>query len=251
MNNITRFTNRANNYARFRPGYPAAIIDHLTSAIGLHSAMDVADIGSGTGISSVLFLDNGHTVYGVEPNDAMRAEAEKYLHGYDRFHSINGTAENTSLPDNSIDIILAGQSFHWFAQQEAKQEFRRIARPDAHILLLWNIRDISTDFSTAYERIIARFGRGYEARNRDLAAEDKHTSFFSSSGYCRQIFTHTQLLDYEQLRGRLLSTSFLPSEEDADCAAMLAELAALFNFYEENGKIRFDYTTTLYTAKID
>ncbi|NSL85914.1 class I SAM-dependent methyltransferase [Chitinophaga sp. Mgbs1] len=249
MNSTTRFTGRADLYARYRPGYPPVVIDHLREAIGLHPRMLIADIGSGTGISAEVFLKNGNTVYGVEPNDAMRAKAELLLQDYPAFNSVNGQAEATTLEDNSMDIILASQSFHWFRQAEARREFSRIAQKDAYILLMWNMREISNPFSAAYENIFATYGTNYSDDGRDVTAESKTISFFAPCPFEKVIFSSTQELTYEVVRGRLLSTSFMPSEEDDICEEMLAVLKENFDRYAENGKVKLDYTTTLYMAK--
>ena len=108
-NSTTRFSDRVAYYIKYRPGYPAKVITLLNREIGLSPATVIADIGSGTGISSELFLKNGNRVFGVEPNQPMREAAESRLAGYDAFISINGTAEATTLPDASVDLVTAGQ----------------------------------------------------------------------------------------------------------------------------------------------
>lgn len=248
-NSTTRFTNRADNYARYRPGYPTAVIEHLQQKIGLHAGMDVADIGAGTGISSELFLKNGNTVYAVEPNDAMRSKATALLQHYPGFHAVKGTAESTQLEDSSMDIVFSGQAFHWFNQQEAKVEFKRIARRDAYILLLWNIRKLNTPFAREYENLLATYGTGYTPTGRDVAAKDMNTAFFSPCHHEKVVFENSQELDYETIKGRLLSTSFMPAEGDPDCAPMIAQLKDMFARYEKNELVSFDYITTLFIAK--
>src|SRR5579884_1615786 len=135
-----RFSGRAEDYARSRPRYPDAVLDALRRDIGLSPQTIVADIGSGTGILTEMFLRNGNVVYGVEPNPDMRRAAEQLLAGYHRFHSINGTAEQTTLPAGSIDLVTAAQAFHWFDAAAARREFRRILRPPYIVALLWNDR---------------------------------------------------------------------------------------------------------------
>ncbi|MBV8253119.1 MAG: class I SAM-dependent methyltransferase [Chitinophaga sp.] len=249
MNNTKRFSNRAENYARYRPGYPAGIIPYLQNSIQLNSSKMVADIGAGTGISSALFLKEGNTVYGVEPNDAMREKAELFLQHYPHFHSVRGTAEATHLPDSSVDLILAGQSFHWFNQEATKVEFKRIAKPDAYIVIMWNVRELNTDFAKAYEHLLATYGRDYSADGRDVASEHKTTSFFYPCAFEKVTFSRKEELSYEVLKGRLLSTSFVPAEDEEDCMPMMATLDDIFDRYQEDGKVSFDYTTTLYIAR--
>src|ERR1051325_1258238 len=121
-----RFGSRVANYAKYRPSYPDKVLDYLQHECHLTPESVIADVGSGTGIFTKLLLDQGYTVYAVDPNDAMRQEAEKQLKSLNGFHSVNGTAENTSLADKSASLIVCAQAFHWFNNAEAKAEFKRI-----------------------------------------------------------------------------------------------------------------------------
>src|SRR5689334_2737571 len=125
-NSTKRFSNRVEQYVKYRPSYPKEIIPFLEKNAGLNSSFVIADIGSGTGISTKLFLDNGNKVFAIEPNNEMRKKGEELLRDHSSFISINGTAEQTTLADGSIDMIVAGQAFHWFDAGKTKSEFRRI-----------------------------------------------------------------------------------------------------------------------------
>ena len=152
-----RFSNRVENYIKFRPGYPGAIIDLSREECGLNRQSIIADIGSGTGILSELFLKNGNRVFGIEPNAPMRGAGEKILERYSNFTSINGAAEATTLSDNTVDFVVAGQAFHWFDQRCARAEFSRILKPSGWVILLWNERRIdSTPFLRAYEQMLLK-----------------------------------------------------------------------------------------------
>lgn len=142
-NGIQRFSNRVENYIKYRPSYPSEIISFLKHEINLSSDQIIADIGSGTGISSVNFLKNNNKVIGIEPNSEMRKASEIYLNAYDNFISIDGKSDNTSLQNSSIDIIIAGQAFHWFNIETTKIEFKRILKNDGYIILIWNEKDFS------------------------------------------------------------------------------------------------------------
>ena len=135
-----RFTTRAEDYARHRPSYPPGALDLLAARCGLTAAACVADLGSGTGILTGLLLERGAEVFAVEPNDAMRTYAEAQLTGRPGFHSVPGSAEATTLPPASIDLLVAGQAFHWFNLAPARAELLRILRPGRWAALLWNER---------------------------------------------------------------------------------------------------------------
>ncbi|HZQ47481.1 MAG TPA: class I SAM-dependent methyltransferase, partial [Verrucomicrobiae bacterium] len=147
-----RFSSRVENYIKYRPGYPQGIIDLMRKECQLTSASVIADIGSGTGILTELLLRNQNTVFGIEPNQEMRAAAERLLSSYPQFHSVPATAETTTLPDKCVDLITAGQAFHWFDREKTRQEFLRILKPQGWVALIWNDRNITTHaFFEAYE----------------------------------------------------------------------------------------------------
>jgi hypothetical protein len=158
-----RFSDRVANYIRYRPGYPQALLGFLRERCAWAPAAMIADLGSGTGISSEYFLRHGNTVYGVEPNDSMRDAAEDLLARFDRFHSVSGSAEATTLPDGSVDLVVAAQAFHWFDVDATRREVRRILRPDGHAAIIWNERRVdTTPFLRAYEALLLRHGTDYE-----------------------------------------------------------------------------------------
>ena len=138
-----RFSNRVENYRRYRPGYPPAILDLLAAKCGLSQTSVAADVGSGTGILTKLLLKSGGRIFGVEPNPEMRAAGERDLNHHLNFTSVAGTAEATTLPDHSVDLITAGQAFHWFDRDKTRAEFLRILRPGGWVVLIWNDRNIS------------------------------------------------------------------------------------------------------------
>ncbi len=108
----------------------------LREECGLTGASVVADVGSGTGILSRLFLKNGNRVFGVEPNREMREAGERLLGGYASFTSVPGTAEATTLRNGSVDLVTAGQAFHWFQAEETRREFARVLRPGGWAVLI-------------------------------------------------------------------------------------------------------------------
>ena len=241
-----RFSSRVENYIKFRPNYPPEIIDFLTEKKILSKQSIIADVGSGTGILSELFLKNGNKVFGVEPNSEMRRAAEKYLEGYPNFVSISSSAENTSLLSNSIDLITVGQAFHWFDVDRTKREFKDILKSDGHIVIIWNNRRKSgKEFSSQYENFILKYGTDYKEVRKN---EGKIDDFYQ---YNKEVFYNYQDLDYEGLKGRLLSVSYIPLEGSANYDNMLNELHHVFNEYEQEGKVKLEYDTEIYYGKLE
>lgn len=249
MDSTQRFSSRVENYVRYRPSYPPAVLDTLRDECGLTPSAVIADIGSGTGLLSELFLRNGNRLFGVEPNREMRTAAERLLHDYPNFTSIEGAAEATTLPDSSIDFVTAGQAFHWFDHERARPEFARILRPDGWVVLVWNYRRIdATPFMREYEGLIQRFSIDYSevTHHRPEFDERNVSTFFGPSGCQVAVHLNPQLLDYEGLQGRLLSSSYTPEAGHPNHEPMLAALRTLFDTYQVGGQVSFDYDTKVY-----
>lgn len=241
-----RFSDRVEDYVRYRPGYPEEAVAALATGVGLTPRSVVADIGSGTGISAEPFLRLGCTVYGVEPNREMRLAAERLLAGYRGFRSVEGSAEATGLADASVDLAVAAQAFHWFRPEPARRELHRILRPGGRAALLWNRRRTeSTPFLRAYEELLQRFGTDYARVDHRRVGADALRAFFG--GDFRSLsFPSEQRFDLEGVRGRLLSSSYAPAAGHPDHEPMLRELERIFREHEENGAVRFEYDTEVH-----
>lgn len=238
-----RFSERVENYTRYRPSYPEEVIPFIQQTTGLQKDPVIADIGSGTGIFSKMLLEHPYKVYCVEPNQQMREEAEKNLVRYPNFTSVNGKAEQTFLPGRSIDLITVAQAFHWMQPGEAKKEFLRILKPNGHIVLLWNIRLTDTVFSQAFEELKIQFGTDYQATR--MVKEKDIPGFFLPGSFLQKDFYQSQVLDYEGLKGQLLSTSYVPLT-GTPYEQMIVALEDLFDRYHENGSVKIEYETKVY-----
>ncbi len=242
-----RFSNRVADYVCYRPGYPKELVQALQDGAGLQPSSVVADIGSGTGISTEPFLRLGCVVWAVEPNREMREAAETRLREQPRFRSIDGTAEATTLEAASVDLVVAGQAFHWFDVARSRGEFARILRPDGHVALFWNSRHLdTTPFLQAYETLLQDFATDYRQvdHKRIDGAVLKH--FFGGDHFQTRAYANSQSFDFEGLRGRLLSSSYAPAAGHPHHAPMLQTLERLFHDHEVSGRVRFDYDTELY-----
>lgn len=242
-----RFSTRVEDYVRFRPEYPSAVLETLEGECGLNSASRVADIGSGTGILSRLFLEHGNPVWAVEPNREMRESADRQLGRFTNFRSIDGRAEATTLSDHSVNFVTVGQAFHWFDRTAARAEFIRIVASDGWVMLVWNERDTtSTPFSRAYEKLLQRFGTDYRTVDHRRIDETVLEGFFGPRGLASQTFPNRQTLDREGLRGRLLSSSYTPEPDQPNYESMLQDLDTLFDRYAFDDRVVLEYVTQMY-----
>ena len=245
-NSVERFSNRVENYIKYRPTYPKEMLDLFRDEMNLQTSSIIADIGSGTGISAKFFLENGNPVFGVEPNAAMRAGAEKFLKDFPNFKSVDGTSDNTGLTDKSLDFIIAAQAFHWFDKAKTRIEFKRILRENGWMALIWNERQLdSNDFLREYERFLLKFGTDYAQVRHENISNDILESFFQNK-FQKAVFQNSQTLDFEGLKGRMLSASYMPSEKNPLLEEMMTNLKNIFTKYERNDKIEIIYDTNIY-----
>jgi ubiquinone/menaquinone biosynthesis C-methylase UbiE len=226
------------------------MLSFFEDELGLTVDSVVADIGSGTGLSSRLFLENGNTVYGVEPNDGMRAAAEEYLNEFPNFRSVIGSADNTRLPDNSVDLVIAAQAFHWFEPSAARREFARILKPDSYTALIWNERQLdTTPFLSEYEQLLLKYANDYTLVRHENINDNRLGEFFGKP-FSRKTFDNVQVFDFNGLKGRVLSSSYMPTESDERYGEMIGELGSLFAKYAEKDRIKILYDTRVYYTKL-
>jgi SAM-dependent methyltransferase len=247
----SRFSNRVADYVRYRPTYPAEVLRVLESDAGLTATASVADVGSGTGNSAKLFLDLGNTVYGVEPNRDMRAAAEKLWDGNGRFHSVDGSAEQTTLNDRSVDFVVAGQAFHWFDRPMARQEFARILKPGGWVVLMWNSRHIgTTPFLCDYEGLLREFSTDYTQVDHKRVDDAVIGQFFAPGIYQFRSLPNSQSLDLPGLIGRIASSSYMPAEGHSRYPAMLSAIEKIFERNQQGGRVKIEYDTVLYFGRL-
>lgn len=244
-----RFDDRVDDYARHRPGYPPTLVAHLRAAGWLSPRSVVADIGAGTGISSSMFLDAGCTVHAIEPNGPMRAAAQARLGSRAGFHAVDGRAEATTLADASIDLVAAAQAFHWFDADAARTEWRRILRAGGVAAVFWNSRRLDgSAFLEGYENLLRAFGVDYgevAERHQDDAAMRR---WFGAGLRDAVEFPNAQSLDFDALRGRLLSSSYAPRHGHPRHEAMITALRELFDATARDGRVDLVYRTRLFVG---
>ncbi|MCA9790893.1 MAG: class I SAM-dependent methyltransferase [Candidatus Eremiobacteraeota bacterium] len=243
MDSTVRFGQTASVYDLYRPDYPLAIVEALEV-----EGLQVADVGSGTGILTRRLLEAGAHVFALEPNPEMRAIAEAKLGHEARFHSLDGTAEATGLADHCLDLVTAAQAFHWFRPDETRAEFARILKPEGRVALIWNDRRSCTALLTDYEEMLLRYGLDYQEVGHRLISEEQLSLWFDR--YKTVVVDNHQSLDWDGLVGRLMSCSYVPRPGHPNYEPMMARLAEVFATYQQDGLVRFEYDTRLFLGRL-
>ncbi|QQS96558.1 class I SAM-dependent methyltransferase [Sphingobacterium spiritivorum] len=245
--NVDRFTDRVVDYEKYRPSYPNQILSLLTREIGFNKDWLVADIGSGTGISTKLFVDNGNNTFGVEPNQAMREACIHHFKKNRNFIAVNATAEDTKIDDHCIDLIFAGQSFHWFDKVKTKAEFQRILKPEGHIVLVWNQRSPEDEFQRAYEEFLVKHIPEYQTVTQKNITDEHIHEFFVPKDIRKFSLPNQQTFDLKAFFGRVKSSSYFPNEE-SESKRLYEGLRELFDEYAIDKRLVFNYQTDIYIA---
>ena len=246
-----RFSDRVENYVRYRPGYPPQVLGVLREQCGLQPGHVVADVASGTGIFTRMLLENGNPVFSVEPNAEMREMGTHLLEDFSRVVWVAGTAEETTLGAASVDFVTAAQAAHWFDLRRARAEFCRILRPQGWCVLIWNERlTEGTPFLHEYERMLLAYGTDYKEVRHERTTAMIH-EFFAPARGKQHVFSLRQSFVYEGAVGRLLSSSYVPLAGEPGYAPMMQELRRLFHAHAKHGEVEFEYKTRVYYARLD
>ncbi|RNC82018.1 MAG: class I SAM-dependent methyltransferase [Phycisphaera sp.] len=222
LNPTSRFDNRAELYAKYRPSYPSEAIDRVLEGLGAPSEIVAADIGAGTGIVSRLLAERGVRVQAVEPNEGMRASAESH----ELVTWVEGTAESTMLSDKSVGLVTSCQAWHWFEPVASCAEVARILKPGGRLALLWYDDKPGDEPSKKYRQIVRpgaveTFGiHAVEQWEPSLAPP------FDAVDREEHVFDYSYRLDFEGLIGRARSASYVP-HEGPDAERLVEEMKEL------------------------
>ncbi|HAX80596.1 MAG TPA: SAM-dependent methyltransferase [Cyanobacteria bacterium UBA11372] len=244
MNPLDRFSDRVEDYVKYRPSYPKDAIAHIISSLKTADPV-VADIGAGTGISSRLLAElHSIRVIAIEPNAEMRQAAE--THALVEFR--DGTAEATNLADNEVDLVTCFQSFHWFNPALTLPEFHRILKRDGRLAIVWNSRDRQDIFTEKYSNIVRKASNNHPGEKRSDAIKPfLESSLFGNR--LQSVFPYKQMLNLAGLVGRAMSTSYIPKSGEA-YEELLSDLQQLFeSSCDENGFVGLVYQTEVYLGK--
>jgi SAM-dependent methyltransferase len=244
-----RFSDRAESYAKYRPGYPDEMLAYLGTLVPADAL--VADVGSGTGILTHRLLARGYIVYAVEPNEPMRREADRVLSAYRAFHSVNGRAEATGLRKQSIDLITCAQAFHWFDPAKTRLEFRRILKSAGLTAIIWNERqDDDSDVGREYNDLLTRMVPDYQrVDHRRISAEEIH-AFFAPNEVNLVTFRNYQVLDRAGFQGRLISSSYVPNVGQPGHQEIVQAADRIFTKHQIGGEVRIVYETKVYVGRL-
>lgn len=251
MNPKSRFTNRAEDYAKYRPSYPDEVIDRIVAELDNVPESVAVDVGAGTGISSRLLADRAIKVIAIEPNEAMRQAAE--AHPLVEFRE--GGAEDTGLDDASVDLVTCFQSFHWFDPEPTLKEFARILKPEGKLAVIWNNQNREDEFTNEYSKS-TKIASSYDTELRfgiekffsDLGQRGEKFSqnsiLFDSALHL--VYSNQQILNLQALVGRALSNSYAPRSEIGR-NKLVRDLHQIHQRYaDEHGLVYLQYKTNLY-----
>jgi ubiquinone/menaquinone biosynthesis C-methylase UbiE len=244
MHPLDRFSDRVEDYVKYRPSYPTDAIAYILSQLETTNPV-IADVGAGTGISSHLLAEfNPISIVAIEPNSAMRKAAAP--HPLIEFR--DATAEATNLADNSVDLVTCFQSFHWFNPILVVPEFHRILKQLGRLAIVWNTRDRHDEFTAQYSSIVRKASNNHPGERR----ADAIKPFLESPGFINchySIFPYKQKLDLSGLIGRAMSTSYIPKAGEA-YQELLSHLQDLFKQNcDEEGFVSLVYQTEVYLAQ--
>ena len=252
FNPTTRFSSRVDNYVRYRPGYPAEIIDLLRQECALKKDSPIADIGSGTGKLTELFLKTGIRFSGWNPTGKCARPVNGCLNNSHISTSVDGTAEATTLPDRSVDFITIGQAFHWFDLEPCRVEFSRILKPGGRVVIIWNDRLVdTTSFLAAYEQLLREFSTDYERVNHRSFNDGEAVRDLLGGPARLKHFPSAQQFDFDGLKGRLLSSSYAPEAGQPKHNEMIDALKRVFETHQKNGRVVFEYETHVYYGQLN
>jgi SAM-dependent methyltransferase len=256
---LSYFSNRGEDYEKYRPIYPASAIDTILSGVESLAQITAVDVGAGTGIGARLLADRGVRVMAIEPNEDMRTAATPH----EGVEFLAGTAEQIPLKNTSVDLVTSFQAFHWFDFDKSLQEFRRILKPGGRLALTWSFWHQDDPVSKQYTRLVFATSKDREHQSRSgmqlktWFKRIRYQLFWQGlwlpdfTNLQRHEFLSSQNLDFSGLVGLARSQGFTPSGGE-ELEKLISDLAVFHQrFYNHQGSVRLIYRTCLYTAMVN
>lgn len=240
--NEEKFTGKADVYDKYRPTYPAELIEWLWEKT---HADTVADIGAGTGIFTKCLSAKHWKITAVEPNADMLEKLRANLSGIE---IVNAPAESTGIASASVDLVTAAQAFHWFDKGKFMAECQRIFTPNGRLAVIWNTRT-ETDMQKERNEIFQRNAGQYDSVKGNLNDDGKFAPEKYFSEYERVSFLQSMTMDMEQYVGCEMSRSYAPKKGTPLYDVQLDELTRLFEKYQKGGIVDVPYKTDCYLGK--
>jgi SAM-dependent methyltransferase len=251
VNHTERFTGRVEAYRRFRSRFPREIIALLNDHCELMPACVIADLGAGTGMFSELFLENGNSVFAVEPNAEMRAACNELRSSYPRLTCVDATAEATGLPDRSVDFVTAARAFHWFDQGKCHPELLRILRPNGWVVIAsLGPRHGPEPVTREYEALLREYGLDFDGRYSWCHIEDSARRFLSGCDMHKAQFVGVDNLDFEGVLGHSLSISVTPQRGDPRFSTFQQAIRDYFERHQFQGTLALPTNCELYFGQL-
>lgn len=247
--NEEKFTGKAKTYAASRPSYPDELIDLLYRDYISPDSV-IADVGSGTGIFSKLLLERGNKVFCIEPNEDMQSEAKRYLSDFDKCVFVQAGAENTTLPDNSVDFITAAQSFHWFDRKKFAAECKRLCRQKPLAALIWYSYDAKTDIVRELEGINADCCPDFKGFAGGSKPESGVNGFFVNYSTFR-FPSERVFADETAFINRCFSSSYAPSPESESGKNYENKLSRYFLKHSHSGRLALPVATVAHIGEVE
>ena len=248
--NTNKFDSKGNIYSKARPSYPDVLFGYLLAERVIGKDTVAADIGSGTGIFTIALSQFVKSIFAVEPIDDMRRKAEEKYISELNITSINATAENTSLPDCSVDLVTVAQAFHWFDRGLFKNECKRILKPNGKVVLVWNDRDIESDIIKDNFAVNKKYCKDFKGSSNGIDfSKDAFSDFFSGEFELVE-FCNNLVYTREDFIARNLSSSYAPKENDPIYDDYIKSITDVFEKHQTNGTVNHPYITRCYFGTI-
>jgi SAM-dependent methyltransferase len=248
--NVNKFNSKGTVYSKARPSYPDTLFSYLLAKRVIDKNTVAADIGSGTGIFTIELSKFTNSVFAVEPNDDMRVIAEEKYKTIANITSVNATAENTSLPDCSVDLITVAQAFHWFDRELFRNECKRILNPSGKVVLVWNDRDTNSEIIQDNFAVNKKFCKDFKGSSNGMDfSKDAFFDFFYGNFELVE-FQNDIIYNREDFIARNLSSSYAPKENDSIYDDYINAIEEVFEKHQSNGTLKYPYITRCYFGEI-